>query len=72
MADGIPIEDTAALLGVTLPKEVTRTPKPVCPECGGDLHWVVEITGRNPFGSGYDILLCEDCDHEVERQWAGF
>ena len=43
----------------------------VCPVCGGELAWVVEITPSHPWGTGYDIKLCNDCEYEADRHFVG-
>ena len=67
------IDDTRALLGQHQPKVITRTgAKPVCAACGGHLTWIVEYSARCPHGTGYDVLICEECRGEVDRHWAGW
>lgn len=63
------METAAALLGY--PKPAANRQR-VCSECEGELTWAVEITGAHPFGTGYDLLLCEECGVEAERKWTGF
>ena len=59
----------ASLLG--LPKPAQHRQR-VCAECEGELTQMVEITGAAPWGTGFDVLVCEDCRAENDRQWAGF
>lgn len=65
----VTMSQAAILLG--LPKPAARRQR-VCIECEGELTWTVEITNARPFGTGYDVLRCEDCGAENERQWVGF
>lgn len=44
----------------------------LCSECEGEMVWETEITGSRPFGTGYDVLLCEKCGVEGDRRWVGF
>ena len=65
----ITMSQAAALLG--LPKPAARRQR-VCAECEGALVEMPEITASHPFGTGFDILVCEECDAEVERRRVGF
>ena len=62
------MEDAATMAG-PLPR-VRHCRK--CAKCGGGLAWAVEITNARPWGTGYDILVCEECNAEADRHWVGF
>jgi len=32
-----------------------------CPDCGGELVWVDEITAAQPWGTGWTVRVCEEC-----------
>ena len=63
------MQQAASLLG--LPKPAARRQR-VCAECEGELTWTVETTYSKPFGTGFDVLVCEECDAEADRHWVGF
>lgn len=44
----------------------------LCSECEGEMVWMVEITRSHPFGTGYEVLTCEECGVEGDRKWTGF
>ena len=44
----------------------------LCGECGGALVRTIEITHAHPWGTGYELLVCEECDAEIERRFLGF
>ena len=47
-------------------------PEPtICTECGAELFWCDEITGAHPWGTGYSILVCNDCGQEYGRRYVG-
>ena len=43
-----------------------------CDDCGGELSWKIEFTAARPNGTGYEIVVCEECATEHERRWVGF
>lgn len=65
----ITMAQAADLLG--LPKPAAHRQR-VCAECEGELTWTVEITNAHPWGTGYDVLACQECDVEADRHWVGF
>lgn len=56
--------ETAAETGIRRPL--------LCSECEGEMVWMVEITRSHPFGTGYEVLACEECGVEGDRKWTGF
>jgi hypothetical protein len=51
----------------------TPPPEDRCPKCGGFLAEAEEVegaVGNSPNGTGYVVLYCEECDHEVSRRRA--
>ena len=49
-------------------------PLPTCldDDCDGELVWTVEITNAAPWGTGFDLLVCEACGEVVARHFVGF
>ncbi len=46
----------------------------MCKKCGGQTTWMIELTtAGSPYGTGYEMEVCEDCNEPTgEKRWVGF